>query len=33
MYEQEDDPLIGDFNLDEKCRVIIRNSNTPEGRT
>jgi predicted ABC-type ATPase len=30
MYEQEDDPLIGDFNLDEKYREIIRNSNTPE---
>jgi hypothetical protein len=26
----EDDTLIGDFNLDEKCRERIRNSNTPE---
>ena len=30
MNEQEDDPLIGDFNLDEKYRARIRNSNTPE---
>ena len=30
MYEREDDPLIGDFNLDEKYRERIRNSNTPE---
>jgi hypothetical protein len=30
MNEQEDDPLIGDFNLDEKYREIIRNSNIPE---
>jgi predicted ABC-type ATPase len=30
MNEQEDDPLIGDFNLDEEYRARIRNSNTPE---
>ena len=30
MYEEEGDPLIGDFNLDEKHRVVVRNSKTPE---
>jgi predicted ABC-type ATPase len=30
MEEQQDDPLIGDFNLDEKYRARIRNSNTPK---
>ena len=30
MNEQENDPLIGDFNLDEKYREIVSNSNTPE---
>jgi hypothetical protein len=30
MDEQEDDLLIGDFNLDEKYRERIRNSNIPE---
>ena len=30
MNERENDPLIGDFNLDEKYREIVSNSNTPE---
>jgi predicted kinase len=30
MDQGQDNPLIGDFNLDEKCRERIRNSNTPE---
>jgi hypothetical protein len=29
-HEEEDDSLLGDFSLDEKCRERIRNSNTPE---
>lgn len=30
MYHQDDDPLIGDFNLDENHRERISKSNTPE---